>query len=102
MARRVIWTEAALSDLQEAAGYIARDSRFYAAAFVREVRAAARSLRTSAERGRIVPELGLGEIRELLVRSYRIVYNIVQNKSYVLASIHGARDFIGAWGKHNS
>src|ERR1022692_2522618 len=51
MARRVVWTEAASFDLEEAAGYIARDSRYYAAAFVREVRAAARSPRVSSERG---------------------------------------------------
>jgi toxin ParE1/3/4 len=94
MARRVIWTEAASSDLEEAAGYIARDSRFYAAAFVREVRAAVRSLRVSSERGRVVPELGRPEIRELLVRSYRLVYNITPGRIHVVALIHGARDFI--------
>src|ERR1035438_2528734 len=54
MARRVVWSEAASFDLEEAAGYIARGSRYYAAAFVREVRAAARSLRVSSERGRVV------------------------------------------------
>ena len=82
MARRIVWTEAASLDLEKATGYIARDSRYYAAAFVREVRAAARSLRLSPERGRIVPELGQPNIREL-------------------ALIHGARDFTTAWGEHD-
>jgi plasmid stabilization system protein ParE len=102
MARRVAWTEAASSDLAEAADYIARDSRFYAAAFVREVRVAARSLRVSPERGRAVPELGRAEIRELLVRSYRLVYEVGPIQVYVLALIHGARDFKKAWGGHDS
>ena len=44
MARTVIWAEAAITDLDEAAEYIARDSRFYAAALVRDARAASRSL----------------------------------------------------------
>lgn len=44
MARKVKWTAAAWSDLEEAADYIARDSPNYAAALVREVREAARSL----------------------------------------------------------
>jgi hypothetical protein len=43
---------------------------------VREVRAAGRSLRIFWERGRVVPELRRHEIRELLVRSYRLVYNV--------------------------
>jgi plasmid stabilization system protein ParE len=42
----MIWTEAALQDLDEAAEFIARDSKSYAAAFVREARQAARSLKT--------------------------------------------------------
>jgi plasmid stabilization system protein ParE len=38
MARKVKWTEAAWSDLEEAADYIARDSPHYAAAFVHGAR----------------------------------------------------------------
>ena len=49
MARTVIWTETALKDLDQAAEFIARDSKFYAAAFVREARQAARSLKRFAE-----------------------------------------------------
>src|SRR5436305_2883855 len=51
VARTVRWTEAALEDLSAAAEFIARDSRFYALALVREARVAARSLRAHAERG---------------------------------------------------
>jgi plasmid stabilization system protein ParE len=100
MARRVVWAEAASADLEEAASYIARDSPYYAAAFVREVRAAARALRVSSERGRVVPELGQSDIRELLVRSYRLIYNVTPKQIHILAMIHGARDFTHAWGKH--
>jgi len=53
MAKKVKWTAAAWSDLEEAADYIARDSPNYAAAMVREVREAARSLSGLAERGRM-------------------------------------------------
>lgn len=67
---------------------------------MREVRAAARALRVSSERGRVVPELGQSDIRELLVRSYRLVYKVAAKRIYVLAMIHGARDFTHAWGKH--
>ena len=55
MARKVIWSDSAWNDLQEIAEYIARDSANYAAAFVREVKYAARSLTILSERGRVVP-----------------------------------------------
>ena len=54
VARTVRWTETATTDLEEVVEFIARDSRFYAAALVREARAGANSLRTFADRGRVV------------------------------------------------
>ena len=42
MARMVKWTEVAWNDLEEVSDYIAKDSRYYAAAFVRKVHDAAR------------------------------------------------------------
>lgn len=101
MARTVTWTETALKDLDQAAEFIARDSKFYAAAFVREARHAARSLKRFAERGRVVPEVGKPEIRELFVRRYRLVYKIEgTNRVYIVRFIHGARDFSALW-PHN-
>ena len=76
MARTVRWTETAAQDLEEAAAFIGRDSRFYAAALVRETRVAARSLRTFAERGRVVPEIDVPDIREIFIRSYRLIYQV--------------------------
>ncbi len=76
MARKVIWTESAWIDLEEVADYIAKDSPHYASAFVREVRDAVRSLIDLAERGRLVPEFNDPSIRELFVRSYRLIYQV--------------------------
>lgn len=81
-----------MEDLAEAAEFISRDSPFYASALVREARAAARSLRDFAERGRLVPEYGDRTIRELLVNSYRLIYRHTTDKVFILAFVHGARD----------
>lgn len=97
MARAVRWTEAATRDLSEAAEFIARDSRFYAAALVREARAAAKSLATLADRGRIVPEARSPDIRELSVKSYRLIYRISAEAVFVVAFVHGARDLARLW-----
>ena len=97
MARKVVWTDNAWRDLEEAAEYIARDSLHYGAAFVREVRDAARSLAGLAERGRVVPEFSDPSIRELIVRSYRLVYQVTEETAYVVGFIHGARDLAALW-----
>ena len=91
MAREVIWTEPAWDDIEAAAEYIARDSEYYASAFVQEVKDAAESLSEMAERGQVVPEFRDTSIRELLVRPYRLVYRLHPRQVTILAIIHGAR-----------
>jgi len=91
MARKVEWTDPAWDDLAGIADYIARDSEYYAAAFVQEVKEAAASLAEFAKRGQIVPEFGDPSERELLVKSYRLVYKVTENRVVILALIHGAR-----------
>jgi len=83
--------------LEEAAEFIARDSRYYAAALVRDARAAARSLKTLADRGRLVPEASSPNVREIPVTSYRLIYWIAANRVTVLAFVHGARDLPALW-----
>jgi plasmid stabilization system protein ParE len=87
----------AAMDLESIASYIARDSRYYSAAFVREVRQAARSLRRFAERGSIVPEIGREAIRELYLGQYRLIYQVTKKKVFILGLIHGARDLRALW-----
>jgi toxin ParE1/3/4 len=99
MARKVIWTEIAWRDLESVAEYIARDSVHYAGVFVREIRAASRTLGVYSERGRIVPELSDNSIRELLVGNYRLIYGVEADKVYILALLHGARDLEELWKK---
>jgi toxin ParE1/3/4 len=99
VARTVRWTEAATRDLEEAARFIARDSPFYAAALVREARGAAKSLKALADRGRVVPEVRSSEIRELFVKSYRLIYKIDSEVIAVVAFVHGARDLQRLWSR---
>ena len=97
MARKVIWAYEATTDIGELAEYIARDSVFYASAFVQEIRDASRSLNEFSERGRIVPELGNPNIRELFVREYRLIYSIEESRVVILGFIHGRRDLKILW-----
>lgn len=97
MARTVTWTSVAADDLFAAAEFIAKDSPFYAMALVREARAAALSLKTFADRGRIVPESNTPDIHELFIKQYRLIYRISADQVFILAFIHGARDLATIW-----
>ena len=92
MDREIIWSLWASDDLVSIAEHISRDSESYAATVVRELIAAARSLRVFAERGRRVPEYDDPSVRELIVRKYRLVYRVHPLRVDVLRIIHGARE----------
>ncbi|HEY6637074.1 MAG TPA: type II toxin-antitoxin system RelE/ParE family toxin [Solirubrobacterales bacterium] len=55
------------------------------------------SLEELAGRGRVVPELDQPAVRELVVGSYRLIYEISEGDVYVLGLIHGARDLAALW-----
>ena len=96
---RVRWTLRAQSDLLEIARFIARDNpeaaRRWVAMLRKRVRAAARMPRA----GRRVPELGRDDVREVVVRSYRIVYQISPDCIVVLVVFEGHRQLPGGIGK---
>ncbi len=97
MALRVVWTEAAASDLEAAANFIERDSRRYASVLVHEARLSSNSLTTLSQRGRIVPETKRPDIRELFVCNYRLIYRITPGAIIILGFIHGSRDLWKLW-----
>lgn len=92
MARKVVWSYEATTDLETLAKYIAKDSDFYAAAFVQEILDVSRSLDEFPERGRIVPEYGNPDVRELFVREYRLSYSVEKSRIVIIGLVHGKRD----------
>jgi len=92
MDREIVWSVWASDDLVAIAEHLSRDSESYAATVVRELVAAARSLRVFAERGRRVPEYDDPSVRELIVRRYRLMYRVHPERVDVLRIIHAARE----------
>ena len=45
----------------------------------------------------MVPELGDPAVRELIIGSYRLVYEIEDSDVYILGLVHGARDLAALW-----
>jgi len=73
---QVVLSRSARSDIQDIVRYISIDDPQQAVVFGRSLIQHARSLAQFPLRGRVVPEFGDDTIRELLVKTYRIVYRV--------------------------
>lgn len=65
-----------LRDLEAIRAYTAEDSPLYAHLVVRRIVAAVERLTAFPESGRVVPERGTPDIREVIVKPHRIVYRV--------------------------
>jgi len=81
---KLIWTREALLRLQEIEEYISRDNPIVAMEFVEKLISVAETIIDYPEKGRIVPELSLENIRELIHKNYRIVYLAKKNSVDIL------------------
>ena len=88
----VRWSLTASQDLQELEDFIARDSVLHAVNFTDRVVEAAEKLQSVPQQGRVVPEYGRPDLRELVFRGYRIVYLLKEDVVTILRVVHGARD----------
>ncbi|MFO0592023.1 MAG: type II toxin-antitoxin system RelE/ParE family toxin [Polyangiaceae bacterium] len=90
---RLRWTQRAILDLEEIDAYIAADDPIAAQRWVNRLVDHAAKAAWTPYAGRVVPEFGRTEIRELLLRSYRIVYRIRGDEIQVLTVFEGHRLF---------
>ena len=97
---KIRWTEKASTHLQTIHEYIARDSKTYAARFIKSLIKATTKLEKMPRIGRIVPELKNYGFREVIYQNYRIVYRVTNNEDVeILAVLHAARNFKKAFYK---
>ena len=89
---KVIWTDAAIQDLNDIGDYIARDSEKYAQITVHYLFDSADILETHPLIGKVIPEFKDKNIRELVRGNYRMVYQIInENRIDILTVHHCAR-----------
>lgn len=82
------WTASAVSDLEDIRDYIAKDSEFYALRLLEKIFQAVERLNFFPESGRVVPEVDLKNIREIILLNYRVIYKIDKDFIYILTVIH--------------
>jgi addiction module RelE/StbE family toxin len=73
---QIIWTKRAITDLDSIAEYIAVDSEYAAQKFIQELIKKTNSLLNYPEKGRPIPENIAGKYRQILHKSYRIIYKL--------------------------
>jgi toxin ParE1/3/4 len=87
------WSPQAADDLASIRAFIARDSARYATLVVQRIAAAIDLLASSPQMGRVVPEIGDPDVREIIVGAYRIVYRYRRDTVEIITIFHGARLF---------
>ena len=85
------WTERARQDLIEIGRYIAQDQPGAARRWVETLRNQARRAVEFPNSGRKVPEFDREDLREIIVRGYRIVYLLRGETVEVLTVFEGHR-----------
>lgn len=89
---RLNWTEQAAIDLKNIFDYISNDSKSYATRHITNIRSKCSVLRTNPKVGRVVPEFGIQNLRELIFGNYRIIYKIIDSEQIdILTIFHAAR-----------
>lgn len=87
---KVQWSPLALDRVSDIARYIAKDDPGAAERWVNELFAAVARLADFPESGRIVPEVGVRRIRELIFGAYRVIYS-VKDKVEILTVRRGSQ-----------
>jgi addiction module RelE/StbE family toxin len=91
----IIWTESALNDLDDIGEYIAKDSVRYAELTVAKLFESPDILETHPLAGKMVPELQNEAIRQLIIGSYRIIYQVDDDFRIEILTVHRSSRLLG-------
>jgi toxin ParE1/3/4 len=90
---KIVWTLRSREDLRDIASFIAKDNPPAAFKLGELIFARVDTLEKFPELGRVVPERNQPNIREIVVKNYRIVYRLRPKEKLleILRVWHGAR-----------
>ena len=90
---RLIWSVEAVDDLEAIVAFIGRDSAVRASFVARRIIGCAERLAEFPELGAVILESPDHRYRHLLYSPFRIIYRVSDETVYLVAVIHGARDW---------
>jgi plasmid stabilization system protein ParE len=88
---KVVWTDLAIDDLKSIHEYISKDSKFYADRIIAKLINRVDMLESYPQAGRVVPEFGNEEIRELIEGNYRIIFRVNIDNVGIVRVHHSSR-----------
>jgi plasmid stabilization system protein ParE len=88
---RLRWSLQAAQDLEDICGFLAQDSEQYAGIFAKRVMSIIESIPANPRLGSMVPEYNRDDLRERLMRNYRIIYRLRGQAIELVTITHGAR-----------
>lgn len=96
----VRWTAQARADVEALSDYYRTVAASYAEAFEEQLFEATRRLEAFPRSGRMIPEMGEEQLREVLYRNYRIMYYVDEagEDIEILSVLHSAQQFGGFGG----
>ena len=86
---KIIWSPLSIDRATEIAEYISLDNPTVAQNWIDTIFEKVKTLKTSSQIGRIVPEIERKEIREIIYGNYRIIYHIEKSSISILTIRHG-------------
>jgi plasmid stabilization system protein ParE len=86
---KIIWSPLAIDRALEIAEYIALDKPSASDKWINTVFSKVQQLEFSPEIGRVVPEIGNDQFRELIYGNYRIIYRVERKQVSILTIRHG-------------
>ena len=86
---KIIWSPLAIDRASEIAEYIAIDKPSAADKWINTVFLKVKQLESSPKSGRVVPEIGNDQFRELIYGNYRIIYCVEKKQVSILTVRHG-------------
>lgn len=85
---KINWTLNSKEDLKEIYEFINGNSPFYADLEIDKIYTSVELLNDHKNIGRVVPEIGLEYIREIIEGNYRIIYMLVADNQIDIITIH--------------
>ena len=89
---KVRWTQRAVDDLEQIHNYISQESPHFASAEILKILDCEELIRDHPKSGRIVPEFGNPNLREIIKGSYRVIYSCEEaGYASILTVYHSSR-----------
>lgn len=90
---QINWTHQSLTDLENIAEYISKDSKYYAKLQIIKIKNSVEILKSQIHVGQRVPEFERNDLKQLIQGRYRIIYKIInENRVDIITIHHGSRD----------